>query len=145
MGLIEPVFESPCGGETPAVLWSKGVTRTHGDGLLLCGTFKNTTSSFSLLSALIFCFFLAAKGLIFSAMPDLITVSEFVAETNEDYKSPTASNFTTRMSHCRNTVAALEEVSDPAGDFIELQTSIYHQSYFKSSFVQFATNPLMLH
>lgn len=44
-------------------------------------------------------------------MPDQITVSEFVTETNEDYKSPTASNFTTRMSHCRNTVAALEEVS----------------------------------
>uniref|UniRef100_A0A3Q3FES0 ArfGAP with SH3 domain, ankyrin repeat and PH domain 2a n=1 Tax=Labrus bergylta TaxID=56723 RepID=A0A3Q3FES0_9LABR len=43
-------------------------------------------------------------------MPDQITVSEFVAETNEDYKSPTASNFTTRMSHCRNTVTALEEV-----------------------------------
>ncbi|TRY56205.1 hypothetical protein DNTS_028533 [Danionella cerebrum] len=42
-------------------------------------------------------------------MPDQITVAEFVAETNEDYKSPTASNFTTRMSHCRNTVAALEE------------------------------------
>lgn len=45
-------------------------------------------------------------------MPDQITVSEFVTETNEDYKSPTASNFTTRMSHCRNTVAALEEVSE---------------------------------
>uniref|UniRef100_A0A3B4AR30 Uncharacterized protein n=1 Tax=Periophthalmus magnuspinnatus TaxID=409849 RepID=A0A3B4AR30_9GOBI len=44
-------------------------------------------------------------------MPEQITVSEFVAETNEDYKSPTASNFTTRMSHCRNTVASLEEVS----------------------------------
>ncbi|XP_036006906.1 arf-GAP with SH3 domain, ANK repeat and PH domain-containing protein 2a isoform X2 [Fundulus heteroclitus] len=45
-------------------------------------------------------------------MPDQITVSEFVAETNEDYKSPTASYFTTRMSHCRNTVAALEEALD---------------------------------
>nr|XP_020446548.1 arf-GAP with SH3 domain, ANK repeat and PH domain-containing protein 2 isoform X2 [Monopterus albus] len=45
-------------------------------------------------------------------MPDQITVSEFVAETSEDYKSPTASNFTTRMSHCRNTVAALEEALD---------------------------------
>ncbi|XP_075874007.1 arf-GAP with SH3 domain, ANK repeat and PH domain-containing protein 2a isoform X1 [Nelusetta ayraudi] len=45
-------------------------------------------------------------------MPDQITVSEFVTETNEDYKSPTASNFTTRMSHCRNTVAALEEALD---------------------------------
>uniref|UniRef100_A0A673LYF6 Arf-GAP with SH3 domain, ANK repeat and PH domain-containing protein 2-like n=1 Tax=Sinocyclocheilus rhinocerous TaxID=307959 RepID=A0A673LYF6_9TELE len=42
----------------------------------------------------------------------LITVAEFVAETNEDYKSPTASNFTTRMTHCRNTVAALEEALD---------------------------------
>uniref|UniRef100_A0A665V7A2 ArfGAP with SH3 domain, ankyrin repeat and PH domain 2a n=1 Tax=Echeneis naucrates TaxID=173247 RepID=A0A665V7A2_ECHNA len=51
----------------------------------------------------------SAKG---SIMPDQITVSEFVAETNEDYKSPTASNFTTRMSHCRNTVAALEEALD---------------------------------
>ncbi|XP_077394644.1 arf-GAP with SH3 domain, ANK repeat and PH domain-containing protein 2a isoform X2 [Festucalex cinctus] len=45
-------------------------------------------------------------------MPDQITVSEFVVETNEDYKSPTASNFTTRMSHCRNTVTALEEALD---------------------------------
>uniref|UniRef100_A0A8C8GIR4 ArfGAP with SH3 domain, ankyrin repeat and PH domain 2a n=1 Tax=Oncorhynchus tshawytscha TaxID=74940 RepID=A0A8C8GIR4_ONCTS len=45
-------------------------------------------------------------------MPDQITVSEFVAETNEDYKAPTASNFTTRMSHCRNTVTALEEALD---------------------------------
>ncbi|XP_068194140.1 arf-GAP with SH3 domain, ANK repeat and PH domain-containing protein 2a isoform X1 [Antennarius striatus] len=45
-------------------------------------------------------------------MPDQITVTEFVVETNEDYKSPTASNFTTRMSHCRNTVAALEEALD---------------------------------
>uniref|UniRef100_A0A674D1J1 ArfGAP with SH3 domain, ankyrin repeat and PH domain 2 n=1 Tax=Salmo trutta TaxID=8032 RepID=A0A674D1J1_SALTR len=43
-------------------------------------------------------------------LPELITVTEFVAETNEDYKAPTTSNFTTRMSHCRNAVAALEEV-----------------------------------
>lgn len=40
----------------------------------------------------------------------MITVTEFVAETNEDYKAPTTSNFSTRMSHCRNAVAALEEV-----------------------------------
>uniref|UniRef100_A0A8C4SCX6 ArfGAP with SH3 domain, ankyrin repeat and PH domain 2a n=1 Tax=Erpetoichthys calabaricus TaxID=27687 RepID=A0A8C4SCX6_ERPCA len=45
-------------------------------------------------------------------MPDLISISEFVSETNEDYKSPTASNFTTRMAQCRNTVAALEEALD---------------------------------
>ncbi|XP_039980461.1 arf-GAP with SH3 domain, ANK repeat and PH domain-containing protein 2b isoform X2 [Xiphias gladius] len=45
-------------------------------------------------------------------MPELISVTEFIAETNEDYKAPTASSFTTRMSHCRNTVAALEEALD---------------------------------
>uniref|UniRef100_A0A4W5MFL3 ArfGAP with SH3 domain, ankyrin repeat and PH domain 2 n=1 Tax=Hucho hucho TaxID=62062 RepID=A0A4W5MFL3_9TELE len=49
---------------------------------------------------------------IFIHMPELITVTEFVAETNEDYKAPTTSNFTTRMSHCRNVVAALEEALD---------------------------------
>lgn len=48
-------------------------------------------------------------------MPDQISVSEFVSETNEDYKSPTASNFTTRMAQCRNTVAAIEEVSPGRG------------------------------
>ncbi|XP_077166539.1 arf-GAP with SH3 domain, ANK repeat and PH domain-containing protein 2 isoform X2 [Paroedura picta] len=45
-------------------------------------------------------------------MPDQISVSEFVSETNEDYKSPTASNFTTRLAQCRNTVAAIEEALD---------------------------------
>ncbi|XP_029352341.1 arf-GAP with SH3 domain, ANK repeat and PH domain-containing protein 2b [Echeneis naucrates] len=45
-------------------------------------------------------------------MPGLISVTDFIAETNEDYKAPTASSFTTRMSHCRNTVAALEEALD---------------------------------
>uniref|UniRef100_A0A3B5ATJ9 Arf-GAP with SH3 domain, ANK repeat and PH domain-containing protein 2-like n=1 Tax=Stegastes partitus TaxID=144197 RepID=A0A3B5ATJ9_9TELE len=45
-------------------------------------------------------------------MPELISVTEFIAETNEDYKAPTTSSFTTRMSHCRNSVAALEEALD---------------------------------
>ncbi|XP_077885815.1 arf-GAP with SH3 domain, ANK repeat and PH domain-containing protein 2 isoform X4 [Ictidomys tridecemlineatus] len=45
-------------------------------------------------------------------MPDQISVSEFVAETLEDYKAPTASSFTTRTAHCRNTVAAIEEALD---------------------------------
>ena len=44
-------------------------------------------------------------------MLDQISVSEFVAETLEDYKAPTASSFTTRTAQCRNTVAAVEEVS----------------------------------
>ncbi|XP_017170799.1 zinc finger protein 69-like isoform X2 [Mus musculus] len=42
-------------------------------------------------------------------MPDQISVSEFVAETLEDYKAPTASSFTMRTAQCRDTVAAIEE------------------------------------
>ncbi|XP_055109820.1 arf-GAP with SH3 domain, ANK repeat and PH domain-containing protein 2 isoform X3 [Symphalangus syndactylus] len=45
-------------------------------------------------------------------MPDQISVSEFVTETHEDYKAPTASSFTTRTAQCRNTVAAIEEALD---------------------------------
>lgn len=46
-------------------------------------------------------------------MPDQLSVSEFMDITHEDYKAPTTSIFTTRMGHCRNTVAGLEEVSRP--------------------------------
>ncbi|XP_036013621.1 arf-GAP with SH3 domain, ANK repeat and PH domain-containing protein 2-like isoform X3 [Mus musculus] len=42
-------------------------------------------------------------------MPDQISVSEFVAETLEDYMAPTASSFTTRTAQCWDTVAAIEE------------------------------------
>lgn len=45
-------------------------------------------------------------------MPDQLTVPEFVDITHEDYKAPTTSVFCTRMAHCRNTVAALEEALD---------------------------------
>ncbi|XP_061667444.1 arf-GAP with SH3 domain, ANK repeat and PH domain-containing protein 2-like isoform X2 [Syngnathoides biaculeatus] len=45
-------------------------------------------------------------------MPDVMSVSEFIAECNDDYKAPTTSSFSTRMAHCRNSVAALEEVLD---------------------------------
>ena len=44
-------------------------------------------------------------------MLDQISVSEFVAETLEDYKAPTASSFTTGTAQCRDTAAAIEEVS----------------------------------
>lgn len=44
-------------------------------------------------------------------MPDQLTVTEFMDITHEDYKAPTTSIFSTRMGHCRNTVAGLEEVS----------------------------------
>ena len=43
-------------------------------------------------------------------MPDQISVSEFIAETTEDYSSLTTSSFTTRLHNCRNTVTLLEEV-----------------------------------
>lgn len=44
-------------------------------------------------------------------MPGLISVSEFVEESREDVDSPTTSTFVSRMSQCRQTVAALEEVN----------------------------------
>ncbi|KAF4082487.1 hypothetical protein AMELA_G00151930 [Ameiurus melas] len=45
-------------------------------------------------------------------MPDHLSVSEFMDITNEDYKAPTTSIFTTRMGQCRNTVSGLEEALD---------------------------------
>lgn len=45
-------------------------------------------------------------------MPEHISVDDFIAETLEDYSSPTTSSFTTKMSSCRNTVNNLEEALD---------------------------------
>uniref|UniRef100_A0A6Q2ZE24 ArfGAP with SH3 domain, ankyrin repeat and PH domain 1b n=1 Tax=Esox lucius TaxID=8010 RepID=A0A6Q2ZE24_ESOLU len=45
-------------------------------------------------------------------MPDLISVSEFLSETTEDYNSPTTSSFTTRLQSCKNTINVLEEALD---------------------------------
>ncbi|XP_077077009.1 arf-GAP with SH3 domain, ANK repeat and PH domain-containing protein 2b isoform X1 [Siphateles boraxobius] len=45
-------------------------------------------------------------------MPDQLTVPDFMDITNEDYKAPTTSVFFSRMGHCRNTVATLEEALD---------------------------------
>ncbi|XP_055508258.1 arf-GAP with SH3 domain, ANK repeat and PH domain-containing protein 1 isoform X1 [Leucoraja erinacea] len=45
-------------------------------------------------------------------MPEVITVPEFICETQEDHSSPTTSSFTTKMASCRNTVTALEEALD---------------------------------
>ncbi|KAM5226462.1 arf-GAP with SH3 domain, ANK repeat and PH domain-containing protein 1-like [Hipposideros larvatus] len=44
--------------------------------------------------------------------PDQISVSEFIAETTEDCRSPTTSSFTTRMQSCKNTITLLEEALD---------------------------------
>lgn len=44
-------------------------------------------------------------------MPERINISEFVALTNEDLASPATSSFQSKMSECRNTVSAVEEVS----------------------------------
>ena len=45
-------------------------------------------------------------------MPEQISVSDFLKETWEDYKSPTTSSFTKRLPQCRNTVNSLEEKLD---------------------------------
>ncbi|XP_060692523.1 arf-GAP with SH3 domain, ANK repeat and PH domain-containing protein 1 isoform X4 [Hemiscyllium ocellatum] len=45
-------------------------------------------------------------------MPEVISVQEFIRETQEDHSSPTTSSFTTKMANCRNTVTALEESLD---------------------------------
>ncbi|ROL51864.1 Arf-GAP with SH3 domain, ANK repeat and PH domain-containing protein 2 [Anabarilius grahami] len=75
-------------------------------------------------------------------MPDQITVAEFVAETNEDYKSPTASNFTTRMTHCRNTVTALEEKAirfpEVPGNRVTLSLSLNPNGKFEDFFLWLA-------
>ena len=43
-------------------------------------------------------------------MPEIISVLEFVNETNEDLNSPTTSTFVGKMGACRNVVTQLEEV-----------------------------------
>lgn len=42
-------------------------------------------------------------------MPGLIGISDFVAESTEDYNSPTTSTFVSRMPQCRQTIGVLEE------------------------------------
>nr|ACI67971.1 Development and differentiation-enhancing factor-like 1 [Salmo salar] len=44
-----------------------------------------------------------------SNMPEHISISDFVALTNEDLASPATSIFQSKMSECRNTVSAVEE------------------------------------
>lgn len=43
-------------------------------------------------------------------MPEKISISDFVSLANEDLSSPGSSGFQSKMSDCRSTVAALEEV-----------------------------------
>ncbi|KFM73792.1 Arf-GAP with SH3 domain, ANK repeat and PH domain-containing protein 2, partial [Stegodyphus mimosarum] len=45
-------------------------------------------------------------------MPGLMSVAEFVAETREDYNSPTTSSFVSKIPMCRQTVSSLEETLD---------------------------------
>ena len=54
-------------------------------------------------------------------MPEqLITVSDFVSEAWDDYKSPTTSSFVDRISHCKNTVLYCEEVGCGPLKFLEV-------------------------
>jgi hypothetical protein len=59
-------------------------------------------------------------------MPGLIGVSEFVEETKEDYHSPTTSTFCSRMSQCRQTISALEEVSRNFYSMPNIYIAIYY-------------------
>lgn len=45
-------------------------------------------------------------------MPGIMSVDEFVSETQEDYNSPTTSTFVGKMNHCRQSVNLLEETLD---------------------------------
>ncbi|XP_050977966.1 arf-GAP with SH3 domain, ANK repeat and PH domain-containing protein 2 isoform X2 [Labeo rohita] len=45
-------------------------------------------------------------------MPEFISVDEFIAETLEDYSSPTTSSFYTKMTSCRNSANNIEEALD---------------------------------
>eukprot|EP00070_Physeter_catodon_P049662 XP_028356556.1 arf-GAP with SH3 domain, ANK repeat and PH domain-containing protein 1-like isoform X3 [Physeter catodon] len=56
----------------------------------------------------------SSRDSLWNRMPDQISVSEFIAETTEDYNSPTTSSFTTRLHNCRNTVTLLEEAPAPS-------------------------------
>lgn len=49
-----------------------------------------------------------------------LSVDEFVAETLDDYNSPTTSQFVNRINDCRQTVANLEEVRSLWGVFVRL-------------------------
>ncbi|XP_060087041.1 arf-GAP with SH3 domain, ANK repeat and PH domain-containing protein 2-like [Heteronotia binoei] len=45
-------------------------------------------------------------------MPELISVQEFISQTQEDLSSPTTSSFTSHMGRCRSTVCSQEEALD---------------------------------
>ncbi|XP_048353579.1 arf-GAP with SH3 domain, ANK repeat and PH domain-containing protein 2-like [Sphaerodactylus townsendi] len=45
-------------------------------------------------------------------MPELISVQEFISQTQEDLSSPTTSTFTSHMGRCRSTVCSQEEALD---------------------------------
>uniref|UniRef100_A0A8C1RNU2 Un-named sa1614 n=1 Tax=Cyprinus carpio TaxID=7962 RepID=A0A8C1RNU2_CYPCA len=45
-------------------------------------------------------------------MPEFISVDEFIAETLEDYSSPTTSSFYSKMTSCRNSANNIEESLD---------------------------------
>ncbi|XP_044303442.1 arf-GAP with SH3 domain, ANK repeat and PH domain-containing protein 2-like isoform X2 [Varanus komodoensis] len=45
-------------------------------------------------------------------MPELISVQDFISQTQEDLSSPTTSSFTSHMGKCKSTVGSLEEALD---------------------------------
>ncbi|CAI9150079.1 unnamed protein product [Rangifer tarandus platyrhynchus] len=62
-------------------------------------------------------------------MPDQISVSEFIAETSEDYNSSTTSSFTTGLHNCRNTVTLLEETVKRSPDLMQFCSAFTSQPF----------------
>lgn len=59
-------------------------------------------------------------------MPEFISVEEFIAETLEDYSSPTTSAFTTKMTSCRNSANNIEEVGYGNVNLDLSERALYH-------------------
>lgn len=57
-------------------------------------------------------------------MPERISISDFVVLTNEDMSSPGTSSFQSKMSDCRNTVSAVEEVREAEGEAARRHTHL---------------------
>lgn len=91
------------------------------------------------------------KGNTFK-MPMLISVSEFIEETREDYNSPPTSTFVSRMPQCRNTISSLEEVHISfyyhhfiACFLIEIRKTPLSPQLTSSVFNIMTTNPLCIY
>jgi len=95
------LFESYC-------CWSymsaQGIYQFHKDYCFLLYSDNNTNVN------LLECQSVDIWHWVKSSMVDQISVIDFLTETKDDINSPTTSIFTSKMTLCRATIAALEEV-----------------------------------